>query len=213
MQTKSTAKQFNLLCLYRLTATFLIFLLLFCCSQEIARVEDYEKQQEFYTKQYAGFTSIEQLKAEVDSLLLYRIENRGDVTGEIRTHVLINTIVKYKDSHPVESVRLLLLLYQYSGSHDGESLSEILTEWFYIDPAIVISALTGIEDQLMPGFRNEDFMQLLYYSSCNFPYSVTESDFFDYEKESKQMSDRLLKLQTEENKEVIEYLLDNIFRF
>ena len=102
-------------------------------------------------------------------------------------------------------------IYQYSGAADSEGLSEILTEWFYRNPAIVISALTAIEDQLMPEFRNDDFLHLLYHSSCNYPYSVTESpEGFDYERENRKMRKKLLRLKSEDNEKIIQYLLEKV---
>jgi hypothetical protein len=176
------------------------------------RQQEFEKKKESYAEKYASLTSFQQVAAEVEPLLAYRKNNVANVMSEVRTTYLVNKIVKFEGSHPVESARLLLLLYQYSGADDSEGLSEILTGWFYLNPATVISALTGIEDRLMPEFRNDDFLHLLYHGSCDYPLSVTEvPGGFDYERESGKMRERLLKLKNEDNEEIIQYLLEKVF--
>jgi hypothetical protein len=206
----------NIQKLFFLLLMFLCLFLGACVQGDSAddrnvRRKELERKKEFYAEKYASLTSFQQVEAEVEPLLAYRKNNTGDVMSEVRTTYLVNRIVEYEGSHPVESARLLLLLYQYSGAEDSEGLSEILTEWFYRNPATVIGALTGIDERLMPEFRNEDFLHLLYHASCDYPLSVTEvPGGFDYERESRKMRERLLRLKNEDNEEMIQYLLEKV---
>lgn len=167
----------------------------------------YEEAKVFYTEKYSALTTTDQLKVEVDLLIAERKKNSGDVINEIGGTVLVRKILSFEIEEPVRSARLMLLLYQYSGAEGSEGLTEILTERFYKNPSIVIDALIGIEDELLPEFRNEQFHKLLYKSSCAYPQSVTEAVDVDFEIENKKMRKRLEEIKTEENKKIIDYLL------
>ncbi len=172
--------------------------------------KQYEEAKVFYEKKYSALISTDQAKVEVDLLITDRKKNPGAVINEIRTSYLVHNIRPFEVSEPIRSARLMLLLFQYSGAEGSEGLTEILTERFYKNPSIIIDALIDIEGELLPEFRNEQFLQLLYYSSCNYPQSVTEVPGFDYEKESPKMRKRLEALKNDKNAEIVDYLLNQM---
>lgn len=169
--------------------------------------KQYEEAKVFYAEKYSALTTTDQLKVEVGLLIADRKKNPGDVISEIRGTVLVRNILSFETEEPVRSARLMLLLYQYSGAEGSEGLTEILTERFYKNPSTIIDALTGIEGELISEFRNEQFLELLYNSSCAYPQSVTEAVEVDFEIENKKMRKRLEEIKIEENKKIIDYLL------
>lgn len=173
--------------------------------------KQYEEAKVFYDEKYSALTTTDQIKVEVDLLIADRKKNTGDVISEIRASYLVHNIRPFEASEPIRSARLMLLLFQYSGAEGSEGLTEILTERFYKNPSIIIEALVGIEGELLPEFRNEQFLQLLYYSSCNYPQSVIESnEGFEHVEESKKMRKKLEALRNKNNAEIIDYLLNNV---
>lgn len=155
---------------------------------------------------------VARIEREIDALLQARKETPGRQENIEKTWVLIEDISEIQEPYPIESARLLLLLYQYSGAEDGHVLGDMLMIDFHDDPARIVSALIGIERHLRPEFRNEGFLQFLYYNCCYYPVALTEiEEGFDFAQEDRAMRERLEAIRNSENDAIVSYLVTDLY--
>ncbi|HQG41422.1 MAG TPA: hypothetical protein PLR54_08775 [Spirochaetota bacterium] len=103
-------------------------------------------------------------------------------------------------------VRNYLLLYQYSEICTEETLNEICRDIFIKQPEVIIECLVEINNYLLEEFRNEEYLQNLYKSVCDFP-NVFYDDGINIGKEKTNMLRRLLSLKNDKNSKIIDFII------
>ena len=137
-------------------------------------------------------------------------QSTQSVLGEI-TEKIIKDLAHLQNKNLKIVTLNYLVLYQYIEAYNEETLNEICRNIFINNTKIILNALVVINNYLLPEFQNADFYNSLYSSVCDFPNSYYQSGKLD-KIEKDRMVKKLLQLKNSENKNIVDYVLNNKFK-
>lgn len=186
----------------------MLSILLFSCKPDIENNEDNNKN---YLKKYEYNSNDIRDIEKIIKILITDRKTSYQINQEelsIITDVIIKDLIKLqkKGCDFKRIVRNYLLLYQYSEVYTEEILNEICRDIFIKHPEVVIECLVEINSYLLEEFRNEEYLQDLYKSVCDFPNTFYE-DSNNVEKEKKNMVRKLLSLKNDKNCKIIDFII------